>query len=138
MKWNLDLLRDIFHGNDVQRISKIYVNYSGAEDTWIWMDEEKGVYTVKSGYRRLSQSYNFPSNSVPDFNWLKIRNLSVPSKMKKFIWRTFQICLPSLYNLIRKHVEVYLICLVCNSTLESSKHVQLLSRMLKDVGSLVR
>lgn len=52
-EWDIDLLRDIFQANDVERILKISVSYSGAEDTWTWLDDEKGAYTVKSGYRRL-------------------------------------------------------------------------------------
>lgn len=54
-EWDYDLLRDIFNQEDVERIIKIPVAHTTqGVDKWIWLEDVKGQYTVKSGYRLLS------------------------------------------------------------------------------------
>lgn len=122
LEWDLEILRDLFNEQDVVQIQKIPLNCSRTEDSWMWIDEEKGNYSVKSGYRKLCQTeYGLP-NLVFEFNWLKIWNLSVPPKVKIFVWRMLQNCLPTLENLRSRFVEVYPICSVCHNHLESAEH----------------
>lgn len=64
-----------------------------------------------------------PPNQGTRFNWKKFWSLAIPLKVKNFIWRTIQNCIPTLENLRRKHVEVYPICSVCNSDIETLDHI---------------
>lgn len=121
--WDHDLVRDIFNEEDAAKILNIPLSYTSTADTWLWLADEKRGYTVKSGYRLLCQLGSDFSGMVTDFNWLKLWSLAIPPKIKNFIWRVLQNCLPTLENLRRKHVEVYPICPVCNSDIESLEHI---------------
>lgn len=113
-EWDYDLLRDIFNQEDVKRILRIPLSFSNQEDKWILLEDGKGQYTVKSGYRVLSKSFNqYPSGGI-SFNWLKLLNLSIPPKVKNFLWRVLQDYLPTLENLWNKFVDVHPICQVWN------------------------
>lgn len=123
MEWDLEILKDLFIEADVQQILKIPLSSSRTDDSWLWIEGGKGVYSVKSAYRSLCQDYsNAPSLGVA-FNWLKLWSLSVPPKAKNFIWRAMQNCLPSLDNLRRRFVEVYPLCPVCQEALENTEHI---------------
>lgn len=50
-QWDHDLIRDIFNDYDAKKIISIPLSQSTGEDTWIWLQGEKGCYEVKSGYR---------------------------------------------------------------------------------------
>lgn len=136
LEWDIDILRDLFNENIIQQILKIPISQSREEDVWLWLDEANGAYSVKSGYHRLCQIHTSDSNTGNNFNLLKIWRLSVPPKVKIFIWRACQNCLPSLDNLCRKYVEVYPICPICQSSLRTSRFFFAL--LLRNVGALVR
>lgn len=121
--WDCDLMRDIFIQEDVEKILKIPISLMNQEDKWIWLGDNKGQYTVKSGYRVLSRA--FPQFYVgnPSFNWLKLWNLAIPPTLKNFVWRVLHECLPTLENLRRRFVDVQPLCGVCKLTSESLEHI---------------
>lgn len=125
-EWDYDLLRDIFNQEDIERIIKIPVAHTTqGVDKWFWLEDVKGQYTVKSGYRLLSSSLpHFSANNIP-FKWLRLWNLSISPKVKNFLWRVMHDCLPTLENLKRKFVDVNPICQVCKLVVESVEHILL-------------
>ncbi|KAK1355657.1 hypothetical protein POM88_048913 [Heracleum sosnowskyi] len=83
-EWDYDLLRDIFNQEDVERIVKIPVAHTNqGADKWIWLEDVKGLYTVKSGYRLLSNSLPQFSASNLSFKWLRLEFI-YSSKGKEF------------------------------------------------------
>ncbi|XP_019186532.1 PREDICTED: uncharacterized protein LOC109181235 [Ipomoea nil] len=50
--WDPHILSDIFIPEDVNRILKIPVS-PDYDDSWYWMGDPKGTYTVKNAYRRI-------------------------------------------------------------------------------------
>ncbi|XP_074352648.1 putative mitochondrial protein AtMg00310 [Apium graveolens] len=50
-RWDMDVLQDIFAERDIQRILRIPRGSGSNDDSWMWIDDEKGLYTVKTGYR---------------------------------------------------------------------------------------
>ena len=61
-KWDEDVLNDIFNARDKNLILQIPLSRFIKPDSWYWIWERRGCYTVKSGYRFLSQfSSLFPS-----------------------------------------------------------------------------
>lgn len=121
-EWDFDLVRDIFNENDARRILKIPLPYSNQEDKWMWIEDSKGEYTVKSGYRVLSRGFSQNPGGISGFKWLRLWNLAVPPKMKNFMWRVMHDCLPTLENLRRKCVDVLSTCQVCKLSVESLDH----------------
>lgn len=71
MKWDIDILRDLFNDNDIQHILKILLSASRVDDSWLWLDGSNGAYSVKSAYRRLCQAYSI-DQSLGDVNWLEV------------------------------------------------------------------
>ncbi|KAL8113768.1 hypothetical protein AgCh_020895 [Apium graveolens] len=57
-KWDDDNLNDLFEDRDVCLIKKIPLSISNITDTWMWIFEEKGEFTVKSCYRSLVGEYD--------------------------------------------------------------------------------
>ncbi|XP_019154304.1 PREDICTED: uncharacterized protein LOC109150749 [Ipomoea nil] len=50
--WDLSILTDLFHPSDVANILKIPVS-PDYDDTWYWPGDQRGVYSVKGGYRLI-------------------------------------------------------------------------------------
>lgn len=94
---DIGMIKDIFFVYDVERILRIPCSRNVGEYKWCWIDDEKGVYTVKTGYKRLMGVMNQPINQV-QFNWQKLWNMRIPPKVKNFVWRVFFNCLPTLDN----------------------------------------
>ena len=77
-----------------------------------------GQYTVRSCYKMLTHCSHAPIFGV----WRKLWNLSVPNKVKNFLWRATMNVLPTCDNLIRRRVEVMPICSFCNHQNETVLH----------------
>lgn len=122
-KWDVEVLRDIFSEQDVNRILRIPRCSSMREDQWCWLDDEKGVYTVKTGYKRLMGVPNQTLISQDSFNWKKLWNMLIPPKVKNFIWRVLFNCLPTLDNMQKRHMEVNSQCPVCQAGDECLDHI---------------
>ena len=60
-----------------------------------------------------------PSSGV----WSKIWNLSVPAKVKNFLWRAVANVVPTADNLIHRQVEVHPYCTIYNASPEITYHV---------------
>lgn len=122
-EWDFNMVRDIFNQDDARKILKIPLSYSDQEDKWMWIEDGKGEYTVKSGYRVLSRGFSQRPGGFSDFKWLRLWNLAVPPKMKNFMWRVMHDCLPTLENLRKKCVDVLSTCQVCRLSMESLDHI---------------
>lgn len=53
LEWDVDQLNDIFAEEDVRIFLKIPLSFSTHDDKWVWLEDSRGCYTVKSGYRLL-------------------------------------------------------------------------------------
>ncbi|XP_031106239.1 uncharacterized protein LOC116010884 [Ipomoea triloba] len=73
--WDLSILRDIFLPVDVDRIVKIPVSPT-YDDSWYWVGEPNGCYTVKSGYRKLVGEFITTPGGFD--KWKQLWKLKVP------------------------------------------------------------
>lgn len=135
-EWDIDIRRDLFNNEDIQHILKIPLSITRGEDTWLWLDDTKGTYTVKSAYRRVCQEYA-RDQLTGDIDWLKMWSLAVAPKVKNFLWRAMRSCIPTLLNLRQKKIEVYPICPICHDSLESVEHVLVTCMFAKRCWELV-
>lgn len=109
------MIRDIFNSEDAARILNITLSYTPTDDSWLQVEDEKGKYTVKS-------EQQIPSISMSS-DWPKLWSMQMPLKVKNFIWRTLQNCLPTLENLRGNNVEVYPICPFRHEDVETLEHI---------------
>lgn len=52
-QWDNEILEDLFHSADCQLTRSIPLSVQVVADTWYWLPDDKGVFTVKSCYRIL-------------------------------------------------------------------------------------
>lgn len=57
-QWDHDLVRDIFNERDTQKILSIPISQTLTVDSCCWLQGERGIYEVKSGYGLLYNMYN--------------------------------------------------------------------------------
>ncbi|KAK3218146.1 hypothetical protein Dsin_012116 [Dipteronia sinensis] len=95
------------------------------EDTVVWHFEERGVYSVKSGYivGVVLEATLSASNNLAVGRWWKVlRNLNIPLKIKIFIWKTCHEWIPSRINLLRRGIQMDVRCPLCGNAEETTLH----------------
>lgn len=141
--WDWNLIKSIFNQRDCNLIASIPRSSRVTEDKWIWRLDNKGVYTIKLGYKTLRNHSSFSSIAYPTFKWSMIWNQRVPAKVQNCMCRFLKGSIPKADRLISRRVEVSLICMVCNKEPESPVHTLLHCKFAMEVwaifpGSLIR
>ncbi|XP_074378086.1 uncharacterized protein LOC141719606 [Apium graveolens] len=113
--WDTDLVVDIFNSRDSNIILSTPIDKE-VDDSWYWRREKFGQYSVKSAYLMLEEGN--PSNSSANNSgfWHTLWNLKIPPKVKNFLWRASNDCLPSREMLRTRNVQkdvVLRIVMVC-------------------------
>lgn len=119
--WNEDKIKSIFSTQKAYAILSIPLSTNRCLDGWQWVHNYDGFYFVKSGYRILQQTHTYHRVLV----WNALWNLNIPPKVKHFVWRACQDCLPTCCNLVSNGVNVDIFCPLCESTCESTTHIPL-------------
>ncbi|XP_019191221.1 PREDICTED: uncharacterized protein LOC109185721 [Ipomoea nil] len=130
------ILTDLFEPGDVDRILKIPIS-PDYDDTWYWLNDPKGLYTVKDAYRRLMGEFQHTTGEFD--KWVALWKMRVPPKWKTFLWRAVCDILPTTTNLIIKRVDVDPTCTMCGLTHENVMHSLVLcdySRAVWNVSGL--
>ncbi|XP_031096851.1 uncharacterized protein LOC116001092 [Ipomoea triloba] len=101
-RWNDTLLDSLFNHEDLISIKSIPLPDSKMPDKMIWMEDMKGVYTVKSCYKSLMGNYQ--STQVPF--WTKAWKFMLPPKIKAFFWQLCSNSLPTHDRLRTRNIQV--------------------------------
>lgn len=117
--WDAELLNDIFEQEDVSWIKSIPIVDCHHRDKLIWKEDEKGVYTVKSCYGKLQN----PLHNQQPLYWTSMWRMKLPPKIKSFFWQLCSNSLPTVDNLLAKHVPISPICQLCACADENSFHL---------------
>lgn len=115
MTGNYDILNDLVNVGDRELIRRVPIPIHKRRDTWFWLDDEKGQFTVRSVYR----SVQGPLDTTYAVFWKKLWNLQIPGKVVNFMWRVCRGCLPTLKALEMRRVNVNVRCPWCYSASES-------------------
>ncbi|XP_019186548.1 PREDICTED: uncharacterized protein LOC109181252 [Ipomoea nil] len=121
-EWDIEVLQDIFVAQDIPRIlaTPVSVDY---EDEWYWKDDINGRYTVSHGYRSLMANRETSESHLEFTEWKLLWKLSVPPKVKNFLWRFLRKVLPVRENLNSKHVYEGGGCPFCAYEYETIEHL---------------
>ena len=98
----------------------MYVPSSDQPDRLIWGLTADGEYSVKSG-ALLAQGLTPATFKKVEFRW--IWSLSIPPKIKNFLWKACNDRLPSKTRLERSHIFLPQQCVFCNNASESVAHL---------------
>nr|GMC64734.1 uncharacterized protein LOC109164833 [Ipomoea batatas] len=119
MKWDEEVLNDIFDKRDVEKILNIPLSYKDTPGYMYWGWEERGDYSVRSSYR--AQQMDHSQNELE--KWTSVWKLKILPKAKNLIWRACTDCLPSAEALWKKFVPCRLGCIHNDSEIESTLHI---------------
>ena len=90
-------------------------------DKQVWLPEPSGIYTTKSGYKKIFEGKN--ALSQDPFNWMKhVWKLHTSPKVHHFIWRTLNNALPVGALLATRGIHSELACKRCGE-LETITHL---------------
>jgi len=131
--WNETILRMMFDEQRVQEILAIPIGLSTTEDKLVWMRNNSGSYTVKSGYfTTRDKAVKPPLTSAtsshqtnPDL-WKHIWHSDTLPKVKQFLWNISQNALPTMDNLHRRKIVPDPLCPICKHEAETIEHTLLL------------
>ncbi|XP_024048264.1 uncharacterized protein LOC112101668 [Citrus clementina] len=110
---------DVFNSKDRDCILQVPLSSRRNYDTWYWLPDANKIYTVRSCYKWMDIISEPPSSGV----WSMIWKLSVPAKVKNFLWQSVANMVHTADNLINCRVEVHLYCTICNASSETTYHV---------------
>ncbi|XP_055959779.1 uncharacterized protein LOC130014847 [Mercurialis annua] len=116
LQWDEVLIRQLFIPADVSLILSIPLPYIAVPDRLLWKHTRHGQYTVKSGYYVAASSYLDPTpagyNSLRSVNWQQLWNISIPPKVRLFLWRSLHNGLATGTNLSSR-VSLSSACCYC-------------------------
>lgn len=124
-EWDSHLVSSFFCVEDKEIILSIPISPCILQDSWLWHYDKRARYSVKSGYKllmhqkssMLSTSYGYTGDQ-----WKSIWDLSVPAKVKIFLWRAAHDHIPTVQNLYTRGVDVVPVCPLCLKKCESTTH----------------
>ncbi|KAL5743547.1 hypothetical protein ACOSP7_026419 [Xanthoceras sorbifolium] len=126
--WKSNLEWSAFLLEDERLILNLPCSSSNNSDSLIWHYDRSGVYSVKSGYWVAIEKKNYAtassSSSFAGFSWWRhLWSLKVPSKVKIFLWRAVNNCLPVFQVLRHRHLRDSDVCLCCEEEIEYVVHI---------------
>uniref|UniRef100_A0A803PJM8 Reverse transcriptase zinc-binding domain-containing protein n=1 Tax=Cannabis sativa TaxID=3483 RepID=A0A803PJM8_CANSA len=121
--WDSDVVKDFFSPEDATIILGIPINQKGGVDSWYWVAEKSGFYSVRSAYNLLQDLKHHSDNSEINVFWKNLWTLKVPPKAKDLVWRAASNCLATKRNLCIKKVLVDSTCPMCGVFAETEWHI---------------
>ncbi|MCI33786.1 ribonuclease H protein, partial [Trifolium medium] len=93
------------------------------EDKVIWSEESDGIYSVRSGYRKLLKERNPSHRPREEDAWGALWKAQAPPKTKHLLWRICKECLPTRTRLRNRYVQCPVDCPLCLSEPEEDWHM---------------
>ncbi|MCH89075.1 RNA-directed DNA polymerase (Reverse transcriptase) [Trifolium medium] len=85
------------------------------EDKLIWSEESNGIYSVRSGYRKLMEEKRLMNRPRERDGWGSLWKIQAPPKVKHLYWRICKECLPTRTRLRNRHVHCPIECPLCQA-----------------------
>ncbi|CAN1817498.1 Putative ribonuclease H protein At1g65750 [Linum perenne] len=126
--WNWYTVNAYCTKEQSEAIRKIPIGPQDLQDEWCWKFTNNGGFTVKSAYRA---TYNDNDNrrllnrTLRRFNeedWKWLWNLSLPPKIRMFLWRCIHNCLATNKNLHKRGCAPTPLCSICSTHDETTLH----------------
>lgn len=113
------LLNDFLPSHDVARITAVPLYSVSSTDRIMWHFDERGVYTVKSGYRLCMSSFANRDHYKVQGAWDLIWRMKIPPKVWVFLWRCCRGALLTRVQLQRQGNPCAGLCVTCDRDMET-------------------
>jgi hypothetical protein len=126
--WNVEKVREVFSEWEANAIVSIPLPPHKRRDRLFWDDTKSGLFSVKSAYHLQLRHYAAArtgecSEVRRDRKlWKFLWALSIPPKVKSFLWRACNAILPTNAMLHRRHMRKDDCCPCCCYDFESVEH----------------
>jgi ribonuclease HI len=122
-RWDEDKIYSIFSREVAREILAVPLLDLVREDKLIWSEENNGVYSVRTGYRKLMKDKNKCYGPREVGGWSCLWKIHAPPKTKHLLWRICRECLPTRSRLRSRYVQCPEECPLCSSYVEEDFHV---------------
>ncbi|CAN1145802.1 Putative ribonuclease H protein At1g65750 [Linum perenne] len=123
-EWKISLLQSQFNHEDCKAIMEIpLMGDADCVDKIIWPLSKNGFYTVKSGYRLLTETLTNSAHLHVPGNWQALWRLQMPPKMRMMGWILAREVVPTRDMLQHSHILVPWECGLCGQHIENSWHL---------------
>ena len=131
--WNVEAIR--LHLPQYEDfIRKLLPSSRRKKDTLVWLPDKSGIYTSRTGYM-LSKLHS-TAPALDTFKWnSNIWLLSIPPKLKMFLWKLKRRALPVGNNLAIRGITGDFLCKCCGEV-ENELHILLLCPYARRVWDL--
>jgi hypothetical protein len=148
MCWDVDKVRGCFDSRVADAILQIPISQFGRNDFASWPHTKLGIYSVKSAYN-LARSASFSEvrsvngrgltsdASADEKFWKSLWAIKSPGKMKIVLWRAAHDCLPTGFQLQRRHIPANDCCIFCGRN-ERVEHIFLFCPFAQGVWDAVK
>ncbi|CAL1393718.1 unnamed protein product [Linum trigynum] len=127
-EWKFDLLANFLSQHDLKQVAAIPIGPDSLDDFCAWRFTEQGSFTVKSAFTHFHNSTRQSQVQAEDFSevskkrWKWLWSLSIPPKLKFFIWKVTRGALASKENLFATKCTASKSCPICDCSSESIFH----------------
>lgn len=145
LQWNKIRIQQFLHEFSSQ-IQCIKPSKVGAEDVFVWLPLDTGIYSIKSWYNTQAKQCLSPSRPLAaptlsqpnlEFNWIKdVWSTKTSPKLKIFIWSIIQEALPIGAELQRRGMTSAALCPRCKEV-ETAMHIFFLCPFAKEVWNFI-
>jgi ribonuclease HI len=122
-QWDVAKINSLFPLEVAHNILDVPLLELVREDRLVWSEENNGVYSVRSGYRKLMKEKNSGHGQQGGDGWRNIWRLHAPPKAKHLFWRICRGVLPTRTRLRNRYVQCPEECPLCLNHVEDDCHL---------------
>ncbi|XP_027166343.1 uncharacterized protein LOC113766338 [Coffea eugenioides] len=146
-RWKIEILQTWFGNKEAEIIQRIPTSIGRRKDKLIWKFSKTGAYTVKIGYAMARQEENqISSNRTHNAKtswevrkrmvWKNLWHQKVKAKLKHFMWKCLQNCLPTNEVIFKRIERGEGRCSCCGEGMETIEHLLFFCVNAMDVWKL--
>ncbi|XP_016192574.1 uncharacterized protein LOC107633463 [Arachis ipaensis] len=142
--WDLEKIRDIFHGNVLELITRTPISLINKKDHFIWPYRNDGPYSVRSGYQAAKEEKDTrvetmlakasTSQNLKEI-WERIWRLPVLEKVIMFLWKAVYGILPVNAKLHQRRSAPTPMCSICQEQEETIQHMSTIDKIKTVAGN---